>query len=117
MTFDENSLFRKFLPDPETVTPINFSLMMYSFLDSENREQYGAGKKKTIETVLKYSRRITDAINKLEGADFSDNDVDEKDEEEIKESFKRKRKAVYQKKMEEDDITQKTDRHYVKDPQ
>ncbi len=117
MTFDENTLFRKFLPDPETVTPISFSLMMYSFFDSENREQYGAGKKKTIETVLKYSRRITDAINKLEGADSSDNDVDEKDEEEIKESFKRKRKAVYQKKMEEDDTTQKTDRHYVKDPQ
>lgn len=95
VTFDENSFFRRFLPDPESVTPINFSLMMYSFLDSEDKQSYGAGKKKTIETVFKYSRRISDAINKLEGDDSSENEEEEKGEEEVKESFKRKRKAVY----------------------
>jgi hypothetical protein len=34
-TFDENSYFRRFLPDSNDVTPISFSLMMYSFLDCE----------------------------------------------------------------------------------
>jgi hypothetical protein len=59
-SFDEVSYFRRFLPDHNCVTPISFSLMMYSFLDCEAKQAYGAGKKKTIETVFKYSRRIID---------------------------------------------------------
>jgi hypothetical protein len=110
-TFDEMGYFRRFLPDYTCVTPISFSLMMYSFLDCEAKQSYGAGKKKTIETVFKYSRRIIDSMKAVDESS-SDNE-DDSDGEEIKESFKRKRKAVYQKKFDTNDNNQKTDRNYA----
>ena len=48
--------------------------------------------------------------------EYSSDNEDGSNGEEIKESFKKKRKAVYQKKFEQNDNNQKTERNYAENP-